>query len=50
MAPELRAPPNNRFDRDGGAVGFGKAARMSMIGINELRFAPRGPRRGQPER
>jgi hypothetical protein len=46
---KVRAP-NNRFDRDSGAISFGKVGVRSMIGINELRSAPRAPRRGQPER
>jgi hypothetical protein len=43
-------PPNNRLDRDRGAISFGKSGGGSMIGINELRFALRAPRRGQPGR
>ena len=42
--------PNNRFDRDRGAVGFGRDGGRSMIWIKELRFDSRAPHRGQPER
>ncbi len=41
---------NNRFDRDGGAISFGRVGGGSMIKIKELRFASPAPRRGQPER
>ncbi len=46
----ILVPSNNRFDRDDGAIGFGKVRAGSMIDINELRPAQQAPRRGQPER
>lgn len=40
--------PNDRMDRDGGAISGGTVTGRSMMEMKELRFAPRVPRRGQP--